>query len=436
MGLLLLGISFLAEVLFIAGAFCRKRVYGKEKAMVRGGGALLLLLLGLTGVWGIADSCRLFAAVLLVQTAFGMYRMVRGQNKPLRKGRMIVGAVGNLLLYTLTLTPVILFPQYDPPAVTGSCQVQTAEYTWVDESRTESYTNTGEHRALTVKFWYPKEEGKYPLVLFSHGAFGVIESNTSTCIELASNGYVVASIGHSYHAMYVKDVNGKITFADRDFVRQVYEDNGTKDAEGEKSVYLKGLEWMEIRTADENFVLDTTLEKVKDKKDTGEEELFSRIDTEKIGLFGHSMGGASSVQLGRERDDIDAVIDLEGTMFGEYIGFENGTEVFNERPYPIPLLDVNSREIYSAAEELEKMGMEYVNLHVVENAINAREVTFEGAGHLNFTDLPLVSPILAKMLGVGTVDAKTCIEDVNEVMLAFFDCYLKGDCQTQIKTEY
>ena len=113
---------------------------------------------------------------------------------------------------------VILFPPYQPPEVTGDHEVATQEFTWVDESRVETFTDTGENRALTVKFWYPKEEGSYPLVVFSHGAFGVIDSNYSTCAELASNGYVVASIGHPYHAMFVEDVNGKVTYADKDFV--------------------------------------------------------------------------------------------------------------------------------------------------------------------------------------------------------------------------
>lgn len=340
--------------------------------------------------------------------------------------------IAAIIFAVVVLIRIILFPPYKQPVVTGSHEVMIEEFTWEDESRVETFTDTGENRALTVKFWYPQEKGKYPLVVFSHGAFGVINSNYSTCMELASNGYVVASIAHPYHAMFVKDTNGKVTTVDMDFFKSVYEGNGTGDPKEEEKNYLKYKEWMALRTADENFVLDTILSKAE----KGEDGPFRLIDSEKIGLFGHSMGGASSVALGRERDDIDAVIDLEGTMLGEYVGFENGMELFNEEPYPIPVLDVNSARVHEEADALALEGFEYVNFYVGRKAADYREVVFQDAGHLNFTDLPLVSPVLAKMLGVGKVDARTCIEHVNEVVLAWFDYYLKDKGELNIKAEY
>lgn len=333
------------------------------------------------------------------------------------------------MIILIPAIPLILFPAYEPPAVTGSHSVATAEFTWVDENRTETFSDTGEKRALTVKVWYPEETGVYPLAIFSHGAFGIIDSNTSTCMELASNGYVAVSIGHTYHAMFVRDVNGKVTLGDMDFVKQVYADNGADDAKGEEQVYRFSREWMQVRTSDENSVLDTILEKAG-----RQEEPFNRANPEKIGLFGHSMGGASSVELGRTRGDIAAVIDLEGTMFGEYTGFENGSYVYEEEPYPVPLLDVNSRKIYEEAKALP--GREYINFYVGERAADFHEVIFNGAGHLNFTDLPMVSPVLARLLGVGDVDARACMENVNEMVLAFFDFYLKGEGNAVRKEEY
>ncbi len=55
-----------------------------------------------------------------------------------------------------------------------------------------------------------------------------------------------------------------------------------------------------------------------------------------IGVMGHSLGGASSVTLGRTRDDIDAVIDLDGTMLGEELSYENDTYDFLRENIPFP----------------------------------------------------------------------------------------------------
>lgn len=73
----------------------------------------------------------------------------------------------------------------------------TAKYTWTNNSRGDEFSKSGENRVLTVEFWYPQNADKTypPLVVFSHGAFGFSGSNYSTFAELASNGYVVASIG-------------------------------------------------------------------------------------------------------------------------------------------------------------------------------------------------------------------------------------------------
>lgn len=341
------------------------------------------------------------------------------------------------------LLPRLLFPAYESPEVTGEYAVETAEYTWVDESRTETYTDTGEKRKLTVKIWYPVEQPEHscPLVVFSHGAFGVIDSNHSTCTELASHGYVVASIGHTYHAMYVTDTDGNTDYVNMEFLKQVNAGNGeADDPESERERYGYSQEWMEVRTADENFVLDQILARANAAGNVsagesvsaagtvsaaGEEnaEPFALIDVDHIGLFGHSMGGASSVQVARERSDIDAVIDLEGTMLGEYVGFADGTEVFNEEPYPVPLLDVNSAAVDAEARAFPGDG--YVNFYVGERAADYHYAVIDNAGHLSFTDLPLVSPPLAGMLGVGEVDAKECIEEVNALVLDFFDTYLK-----------
>ena len=112
---------------------------------------------------------------------------------------------------------------------------------------------------------------------------------------------------------------------------------------------------------------------------------FDRIDPEKIGLFGHSLGGAAVVAVGRQRDDISAVIDLEGTMLGEYQGYADGKHTYCEASYPLPLLDVNSRQVYELAKSGTKE--QYVNFYVGDHAEDFREIVIEDAGHMNFCDL-------------------------------------------------
>lgn len=432
------------EAGFLLWSLVTKERHAGEKEAVRAGGLLLGMLLLAVDVLQGVSRYGMFLGVLGLQILVEAVRIRRDAHKEGKKevgkerrfsvGKTIATATGNLVLYTLVLIPAILFPQYEAPELTGPYMVETAEYTWVDESRIETYTNTGENRKLTVKIWYPVcekaaeenckielQEHSCPLVVFSHGAFGVIDSNYSTCAELASNGYVVVSIGHTYQSMYLKDTSGEVTIVNSDFMKQVYTGNGTRDPEVEKIVYENCREWMEIRSADENFVLDRILFFVAQSDE--EEEPWKLINPDKIGLFGHSMGGATSVQMGRERDDIDAVIDLEGTMFGEYVDFKDGTEVFNDEVYTVPVLDVNSSAADEEARNLPGNG--YVNFYLGERASDYHYEVIEGAGHLNFTDLPMVSPILAKLLGTGDVDAKKCIEEINQMILDFFDAYLK-----------
>ena len=350
----------------------------------------------------------------------------------MKKRNIVLAIIAVIIILAFLVTPKILFPKYEEPKVTGDHEVCVIMDTWEDEARKEIYSDNDENRCVTVKFWYPREEGNYPLVVFSHGSTGVIDSNYSTCNELASNGYVVASIGHPYQAIYVEDINGKMTFIDKDFFSQVTTDNGSDDPEHDRKVYENSQKWMEVRTGDMNFVLDTIIEKCEAKED----DVYNRINLDKIGLFGHSLGGATAVAVGRQRSDIDAVIDLEGTMLGEYTGYENDEYVINDEPYMTPLLDVNSSAVYEEATKYENR--EYVNFYIGRNAKDFHEVIFHNVSHLNYTDLPLVAPFLAKMLGTDSsnINAKECIETVNDMVLHYFDYYLKDASELMIEEEY
>ncbi len=432
MGITTLVLLLALETFFLVWSIITKNNHREEKGIIS---IALLVIFGLLLVTGIFEWSFRYVALLLVlviQALVGAVILVRKKEKEYRLRKNILRFIRNCFIFTFALSLAILFPQYEKPKTTGGYEVATAKYTWTDTSRVDEFSQSDENRALTVEFWYPKNDDKtYPLVVFSHGAFGFSGSNYSTFAQLASNGYVVASIGHTYHAFYTVDTSGKLTTVDTGFINKASEINAVHDTQYEEEIYNTTSEWMKLRTSDENFVIDTILGQCRNNHAGA---LFSMINTEKIGLMGHSLGGASSAQIGRERDDIDAVIVLDGTMLGEEVAFENSAIVLNDTPYPIPLLNVYAEDHYTNSKEL--VGDTYNNFYATENAVCAYETVFKNAGHLNFTDLPLFSPALAKMLGIGTIDERYCIETMNKVVLEFFNSCLKDKGAPKIEKEY
>lgn len=430
MGVTTLVVLLSIEAFFLAWAILSKRNHREEKSIVRIGELLLVSVLLVTGIleWGFRYFTLLFVLIILAVNGATILLKWRKKHKPYKLGKSILHFINCVFLFAFSLFFAILCPQYEQPQITGDYAIATAKYTWTDESRKEEFSQNNKNRTLTVEFWYPQNgDGVYPLVVFSHGAFGFSGSNYSTFAELASNGYVVASIGHTYHALFTQDTSDKITIANMDFLNTVIAQNNT-DNDAEE--FANTQKWLKLRVDDENFVIDTILENTKC---ADADRLFTMINMEKIGAIGHSLGGASSAQLGRARSDIGAVINLDGTMLGEELGFENGELILNDTPFPVPLLNIYSEFLYDRAAEM--MGSDYEIFEGAKNAVCVQQVIFKDTGHLNFTDLPLFSPPLAKLLGVGTVDAKSCIEKTNAVVLDFFDCYLKDGGTPRLTAE-
>jgi dienelactone hydrolase len=432
MGILTLVLLLTLETIFLVWSIATKNNHREEKGIISISLLALFVFLLITGVYEWSFRYVALSLVLVVQAIIGALILNRKKEKVYKLGKTINRFVRNCFIFTFALFLAILCPQYQQPKITGDNKVATTKYTWIDNNRVDQYSKSDKDRALTVEFWYPENaDNTYPLVVFSHGAFGFSGSNYSTFAELASNGYVVASIGHTYQAFYTMDTKGNLTIVNNDFINKAIEISDDSVIKDEEEIYNTTKEWMKLRTEDENFVLNTILAECNNDN---ADKLFSMINTEKIGLMGHSLGGATSAQIGRDRDDIDAVIVLDGTMLGEEVAFENNAVVLNDTPYPIPLLNVYAEDHYTKSKELD--GDTYNNFYVTQNAVKAYETVFLKSGHLNFTDLPLFSPILAKMLGVGTIDEKYCIETMNEVVLEFFNSYLKDAGEPLIEKEY
>ena len=244
-------------------------------------------------------------------------------NKKKKKWWLIPVGIVVLLVLAVISIPKLLFTDYAGLPTTGDYGVKMVSSILVDEKRVETFEEDGSNREVPIYFYYPDTTGdvkkdadqrdganKFPLVIFSHGAFGYYESNTSTYMELASHGYVVISLDHPYHSFFTTDTDGNTITVNPEFMQEAMGINGEDVTEEE--VFRLSRKWLDLRVADMNLVLDS----VKDGVVTGsmpkelwyvaDEEIgqevsavLAMIDTEKIGLVGHSLGGATSVTVGR-----------------------------------------------------------------------------------------------------------------------------------------
>jgi predicted dienelactone hydrolase len=275
-----------------------------------------------------------------------------------------------------------------------------------------------------VEFWYPKDAGgRYRLVVFSPGSFGTKTSNTSTFMELASNGYVVCSIDHPYHALFTIGADGHLVTMDPSFYQEVVDmNNGKYD---EATAFKLEKKWMQLQTADINFVLDTILAQAQE---AGSDPVYQLIDPEKIGLMGHSLGGESSAEVARERN-------LDADLGGEYLDYVDGKYVMNDTVYPVPILTILADDMVRLIDAIPDANRVVAVEHVSISAPNAYEVHIAGTDHQSLTDLPLFSPFLVSVItnsvkkagGGETADKYYVIEKMNDLVLRFFNVYLKGE---------
>ncbi|MBQ5332685.1 MAG: hypothetical protein J6K92_05450, partial [Oscillospiraceae bacterium] len=365
--------------------------------LICNGGQLGLFLVMLIAP-GIDMSFRftgLFVLLMIrIFIAFIGFMTVRNKEQKSKHPAMIIlSALLSIILISGSLIPSFIISDYDGLPVSGEYEIAEANAILIDKSRTEEFETDGSNREVPVYFYYPAnaaEGEKFPLVLFSHGSFGYYQSNHSTYAELASNGYIVVSTEHPYHSLYTTDTNGNTIIVDTKFMNDVMALNAEGDSE--ETAYEYSSKWFKLRAEDINFAIDSI------KSAAGANSLpeywysqqsediitaLSMTNTDKIGIMGHSLGGAASVSAGRTRSDISAVIDLDGTMLSEVTGVLNGKDIVNDDPYTTPLLSFDNEEHHFSSLEAREKDMPYANNIVHDNAVCGFRTYIVGTGHMN-----------------------------------------------------
>lgn len=324
------------------------------------------------------------------------------------------------LILLICIGWLLLFPKVTPIETTGEYQIKHEDCFYTDTSRLETYADDGSYRELPVSFWYPakcQEPQSCPLVVFSHGSFGMKDSNETLYRELASHGYVVCSIDHTYQCFSTKLSNGKTIRLSGEFMKEIAADSPQDKPEQSLPHFEK---WMNIRTGDINFVLDTVIEKVSEE--SSELSVYDLADTSRICVMGHSLGGSAALGVGRQRDNIAAVISLEAPFLCDIQGVDgDGNFIFEQSEYPVPVLNVYSDASWEHLREWKQYGENARLLDMESDDI--QNVYLSGIGHFSLTDLSLSSPFLTFIFdGFKTNNTpQETLKKINEICLEFLD---------------
>lgn len=322
-------------------------------------------------------------------------------------------------MITFLVLAVAFFPGLPSIKTTGQYVFASEVIELTDDSRKEEFTGGDNPRKLSVLVYYPQSTNlknhTSPLVVFSHGAMGYQKSNISLFEELASHGYVVASVDHTYQALFTK-IDGRTISIDKTYFNEVNSENSHKDINQSLKYFNK---WMDLRTTDLSFVIDYFLRESSKPNNS----FYSLVNDTMVGAAGHSLGGSAALCLARQRSDVNAVVALESPFMCDMTGVDGDQFTWNTEPYEAAIMNIYSNTGYPKLVENDHKYVQNKNYLRNDGKIEYYHVT--GSNHFTLTDLSLLSPLISIFLGGSyeTPGAES-LKLINNKSVAFFDKHL------------
>ncbi|BDM74392.1 hypothetical protein HEK616_78790 (plasmid) [Streptomyces nigrescens] len=330
------------------------------------------------------------------------------------------------------------------PAPTGPYPVGTVALHLVDAARPDPVAGPGHHRELMASVWYPaRDVERYPLapwmsagtlrglltsaefpadvaqapltaghqsapvrrsgrelpvVVFSHGAHSHRADHTVMVQELASHGYVVVTVDHTYDA-FTEFPDGRILAPLAD----------PQHAMGPADF-----------AADIRFVLDCVEDLAAGRNPDADgrslpEGLTGAIDPRRIGMFGWSKGGTATARVMLDDPRVRAGLSLDGPMQPTMTGDL-------DRPFMMMTAQFTRAQDPGVAEFWTHLRGWRLNIQA------------QGAVHSSYGDNQVLIPQLAKAVGmsderlrawIGTLAPARAVRIQQAYPLAFFDRHLR-----------
>jgi predicted dienelactone hydrolase len=355
------------------------------------------------------------------------------------------------------------------PAPTGPYAVGRAIYDWTDDANLDTLAPVpGTKRELLVWIWYPSAAGQsaamddyvprqmreaagffggpmglvtrgiskvhghstrnsdvsprersYPVAIMRAGASAEIWKYSTLAEDLASHGYIVVGFDAPYRTNAVVFPDGRVR-------RRTPENNaelceGQAPAQQELCVSRVMTAW----TYDIGFVLDR-LERLNGSDSSG--KFTGRLDMTRVGVFGHSFGGATAAQFCHDDSRCKAGIDVDGAPFGSVV--REGMDK--------PFLFLLSDHSHESGAESDRILANIQSIYDRLPAEGRLRIAIRGADHFLFSDdgALLKSHIVMgalRMVGILGIDGRRQLAVTAYCVHSFFDAYLKGAGDSRLR---
>jgi len=400
----------------------------------------------------------LYLAVLMIEIMISIKTIM---NISLKKRIRIITNVVFSTLIVISFIAAIVFPIYEIPTPTGDYLIGTESFVIEDETRYELYgDDSTEFRKIKIQIWYPAESvdgyeqapwledgavvsralskdfgfpsffldqtadimsnsyvgapisnasANYPVIIISHGWRGFRNVHTDYAEELASQGYIVIGIDHTYGSV--------ATFFSEDDIAYI-----NRDALPPRETTPDFLDYANQLVYTYASDITTTLNYLEEINDSSNPSRFSELlDLEKIGLLGHSTGGGADVAIALNDDRIDAVMGLDA-----WVEPIDETEISKG-------LSIPSLFLRSGAWETRDNNANLYSL--IENStVPSNLYQIDGTTHFDFAMDYMYSP-LTKYIGMsGTVQEEYLNSILKSLITDFFNETLRNDTSSEINS--
>ena len=353
-------------------------------------------------------------------------------------------------LFLAFVVPYVI-PVFSLPPPEGKDFVGTETFHWVDYSRKEWFTEeeSNDYREIMAQVWYPgsshqnkkvvpymdyiklrsktiaaagdlpsffpshlnlvktnsyleipckNKKGGLPIVVFSHGITGSRHLHQALFEHLSSHGYVVVALDHSYDCNLTIFPDGRIA----DYRSEI---TGHPD-----SIKIRNQQII-TRTEDIIFAINQI---TKIHNGDLKSKLNGKLNLEKIAVGGHSYGGATAIHSAKTDERIKTCFVLDSWI----------------DPVPKATIGQGLQKPILSMGRPSWENSDYPNNYNLLNQLFSNSsapnynIIIKNTLHLDYTDIPLYSPIIKYVMDVGDLPPSTSHKLINNLIFTFLESHL------------